>query len=203
MKIQSLAMAVAGMLLGSQAFGVNFTFLENGSNLSLGNSSTFVEGGVSLTAYGYAAPSTPSALYAKFTSGDASETGLGMTADSDHEINPTQYIQLDLQNLIAGNMGLGSIQVGENATIWGSNTQGSLGALQATLTGAGGVSQSYNLAAFNFRYVGVSASPVGTAANVLITGLSATSRVPDGGMTLMLLGAGLSALGLLRKKLMA
>ncbi len=200
LKFPAIAAAGIAALICAQAHAttITWTFLENGNNMNLGPSSTFVEGGYSITAYGFANPSTPSDLFSKFTSGDWHETGLGLVADAggDHEIDKTHFVQLDSKispPAVIGGIGLGSIQLHENAAVYGSNALGTLGTWITTLSADG----SFDLSpwAGTYRYFGV--TDVGTTpdANTLITSLSATVSAPDGGTTAMLLGLGLLGVG--------
>ena len=194
-KLSVLAVAAAAALICSQARATTITwnFQENGSNVSLGNSSTFVEMGHSITAFGFAMPSTPSSLFAKLTVANPDETGLGMVTDvgADHEIDKTHFVQLD--SMISppatiGGLGVASIQLHEDAGVYGSNTLGVLGTWLTTMTADG----SFDLSpwASTFRYFGVTTVGSARLGNVLITSISATT-VPDGGTTALLLGLGL------------
>ncbi len=206
-KFTAIAAAAVAALLCSQAHAttITWTFLENGSNVNLGPTSTFTEMGYSIMAAGFAdgTPATPSDLFAKFTLGNAHETGLGMVNDAggDHEIDSHHFVQFDshiMPPAVVGGIGLGSIQLGENGAIYGSNTLGVLGTWITTLSADG----SFSLApwASTYRYFGV--TDVGTApdANVLITSLSATVATPDGGTTALLLGFGLLGVGALARR---
>ena len=108
---------------------------------TLGTSQTYTINGVTITAYGFNNGSplgTPTALYGKNDAGD--EHGVGIASDSEHEINSTNFVQVDLQNLINSGatnaqMSVGSVQVGppqESYNVYGSNTLGSLGTLLGT-----------------------------------------------------------------------
>ncbi len=206
-KFPAIAAAAVAALICSQAHAstITWTFLENGNNLDLGPVSTFVEGGYSITAYGFAdgAPATASDLFSKFTSGDPHETGLGLVRDAgaDHEIDTHHFVQLDSMispPAVIGAVGLGSIQLHENAAVYGSNTLGVLGTWLTTLSADG----SFDLSSFagTYRYFGV--TDIGTTpdANTLITSLSATVKTPDGGTTALLLGFGLLGVGALARR---
>ena len=194
MKIQKLILSLLlmGFAIAAQANTVLFTFLENGMG-DLGPSSTFVKGGISLTAF--ASPGQD--LFAKMAGGD--ETGLGIASDPDHEINPNTFIQLKVPTIPLSSLQmifLGSVQSGESAEVYWSPTLGTLGStLIGTLTGDGFIDISgYNTSG----YIGVTA---GTG-NVLIDGVTATAEVPDSGTTVVLLGCALTALSLARRKLL-
>jgi len=193
MRIQKLILGFAsmGLAIAAQGITINYTFLENGANVNLGSSSTFTENGISLTAY--ASPGQE--LYAKMGGGD--ENGLGIASDSDHEINPKTYIQLQVPTSPISTLHmvfLGSVQPGESAQIYWSSTLGTLGSWIGAVTGDG----SFDISAYNITgYIGITA---GTG-NVLIDGVTATADVPDSGTTVAMLGCALTALGLARRKL--
>jgi uncharacterized delta-60 repeat protein/RHS repeat-associated protein len=72
---------------------------QNGTQLN--NSQNFSAGGVVVTATGYTYPgNTQTALYSSFQGAGSDENGLGIAAESQHEINPTYYVQLDLSKII-------------------------------------------------------------------------------------------------------
>ena len=118
-------LAVAGIAAVAQATPVTFTFLENGGNTSLGNSSTFTSGAAQITAYGFASSGGPAtAIYAKDQG--AGEQGLGIVSDptGNNEIWGSSFIQ------IHSNIGLptlaisfGSTDNGEIANIYYSATK--------------------------------------------------------------------------------
>ena len=197
MKIKSIlaVAAVAGLCAGVQAATIDYTFMENGQNVTLGSSSVFTVGGVSITAYGVG-----DTIYAK-NSGPG-ETGLGFTHDSDHEISGGGFIQLDVSQLINATLAtifLSSVQVNEAADLFYSDILGSQGNYIGSVVNADG---SYNITSFlSHHYINVS----GSAGNVLIAGLTANvpSSVPDGGTTAAMLGGALTALGLVRRKFLA
>ena len=196
MKIKSIlaVAAVAGLCAGVQAATINYTFMENGQNVTLGSSSVFTVGGVSITAYGVG-----DTIYAK-NSGPG-ETGLGFTHDLDHEISGEGFIQLDISQLINSTLAtifISSVQVNEAGDIFYSDILGSQGSYIGSVVNADG---SYDITSYlSHRYINVS----GSAGNVLIAGLTANvPSVPDGGTTVAMLVAALTALGLVRRKLSA
>jgi hypothetical protein len=74
-------------------------------------------------------------LYYKNDGGD--ETGLGLVGDSDHEIEPGDYIILNLSALSGYTnfkLKIGSVQSGESYRIYGSTT-GALGSFTSLFTG--------------------------------------------------------------------
>ncbi len=202
----------AAAFLTNQAVAntVTWTFQESGSNGAgpLGTTHTswgFVESGYTVNAYGYldGSPNTASALYAKYTSGDPSETGLGMVDDANHEINTTHFVQLDSHITPSGTLssvGLSSIQLHEAAAIYGSNTLGTLGStLLGSLNSDGTLTVSSTW--LSYRYFGVTDVGSSGGKNVLIASVSA--NVPDGGTTGILLGLGLLGAGFLARRLKA
>ena len=201
-KLLSLT-AGLGLLSAMSAFAapIVFDFSPSAPQGAFGTSQTFTSGGYTITAYGFVTEgNTATALYHKYTTGNPAETGLGIAADSDHEIPPQYYIQLDVQNLIAAGFGsmtftLGSLQGGEQANIYGDTSAGSFasGTLLSTLTG-GPVQQSISLA-LTSRYFNVTGGGSSNADPVLesVT-VNSPTKVPDGGATALLIGASFLAL---------
>jgi hypothetical protein len=179
-------------------------------NLGLGDlgagAKTFSDGGASITAEGFSA-SGPVDLWAK-VSGSPSETGLGLANDSAaHEILPGSFVQLDLGTLAPPGSTLtlvvtGSIQSGESAEVFHGTTSGTLGGSTTGIT-AGSVSgeqQSYTITGLTTGFLDITAG----AGNILLDSVTVvTPNVPDGGTTIVLLGGAITALGLIRRKLMA
>lgn len=82
-------------------------------------------------------------LYNKYTSGDTTETGLGLNKTSQNEITPSTFIQFDVANLISGKytnltFKISSIQQGEGFNVWGSNQAGAPGQFLQTFTDQSG-----------------------------------------------------------------
>ncbi len=205
-------LTIAGILVSAliqhqAALAATFTFQENDSpvntSTALGTSSTFVEGAYSITANGYLVAGGSSALFAKYTSGNSGETGLGMVNDSfgNNEIDPQHFIQLNLSSLKSFStidVWLGSIQSTESGKVFWSKNAGTFNVanqIMPTLTANGFLDVTSYVQAGD--YIDITAG----SHNVLLT--SVTACVPDNSSTLMLLGAALSAVGLLRKKLAA
>jgi hypothetical protein len=151
--------------------------VDTDSNLgNLGNSYIYYAGTVPLTAYGFNNTTnnhTATALYAK--NQGSTESGLGIASDSDHEINTSTFIQLDISKLVAAGftnaqITFNSVQSGESYSVYGSNTLGTPGTkiagpgiLANTLTAMPGYGA--------WTYIGVTAA----AGNVLIGDLAFTS----------------------------
>jgi len=192
-KFTTMIMALAAMgALATQANAVTFTFQENGSNVDLGPTSTFTVGGFSLTASGFLTSGGPTDLYAKFTLGNPSETGLGTNIDSEKEVNTTDFIQLTLPTTPPSNFSmvlLASVQSGEQAKVYFTTTPGTLtgATLIGTITNADG---SVTIPAGDQTgFIDITAG----AANILLE--SATiSSVPDSGSAVALLGIALAGI---------
>jgi len=186
-------MALAAMgALATQANAVTFDFQSNGSNVNLGNTSTFTVGGFSLTASGFLTNGTPTDLFSKFTLGNPSETGLGTNIDGDKEVNTTDFIQLTLPTTPPSNFNmvlLASVQFGEQAKVYFTTTPGTLtgATLIGTITNTDG---SVTIPAGDQTgFIDITAG----AANILLE--SATiSSVPDSGSAVALLGIALAGI---------
>jgi hypothetical protein len=195
--------ACVGFAAAAHATDVTITFLENGLGDLGSGAKTFTDGGASITAQGFSA-SGPVDLWAK-QSGDPAETGLGLANDpTDHEIFPGSFIQLTVPPGPAGStlklVVTGSIQSGEGALVWFGTTSGTIGL--TPVPPAGGVSgdqQTFNIPAGDQSgFIDITAS----AGNILLDSAVVTvPNVPDGGLTIALLGGALTALGLARRKL--
>jgi len=191
-KFTTMIMALAAMgALATQANAVTFTFQENGSNVDLGPTSTFTVGGFSLTASGFLTSGGPTDLYAKFTLGNPSETGLGTNIDAEKEVNTTDFIQLTLPTTPPSNFNmvlLASVQFGEQAKVYFTTTPGTLtgATLIGTITNADG---SVTIPAGDQTgFIDITAG----AANILLE--SATISVPDSGSAVALLGIALAGI---------
>jgi hypothetical protein len=189
-----------GLLAAGQVRAVQFTFQENGSNVDLGPTSTFTEGGISLTVSGFFTSGGSTDLYAKSApdSDGASETGLGTTSDptGQHEITTSNFVQLTLPTTPPSNFQLvllGSVQAGESANVYFSHTPGTLAG--ATLIGTidGNDGSVAVPAADQTGYIDVTAGK----GNVLLSG--AIVNTPDGGPTVTLLGFAVAAIGLIQR----
>ncbi len=192
-KFTTMIMALAAMgALATQANAVTFDFQSNGQNVNLGPTSTFTVGGFSLTASGFLTNGTPTDLYAKFTLGNPTETGLGTAIDSEHEINTTDFIQLTLPTTPPSNFNmvlLASVQFGEQAKVYFTTTPGTLtgATLIGTITNADG---SVTIPPGDQTgFIDITAGAV----NILLE--SATiSSVPDSGSAVALLGIALAGI---------
>jgi hypothetical protein len=198
-KFTAITMALAGMVVAlvTQAnANVTFTFQENGSNMDLGTTSIFTDGGLSLTASAFLTPSGGTThLFSKFTSGNPSETGLGTTSDpsGEHEIVTTNFIQLTLPTTPPSTFLstlLTSVQTGESAQVYFTLTPGTLAGatLIGTVTNADG---TVNIPAGDQTgFIDITAG----AANVLLESATFTTSVPEGGSAVALLGIALAGI---------
>ncbi len=192
-KFTIMIMALAAMgAWATQANAVTFTFQENGSNVDLGPTSTFTVGGFSLTASGFLISGGPTDLYAKFTLGNPSETGLGTNIDAEKEVNTTDFIQLTLPTTPPSNFNmvlLASVQFGEQAKVYFTTTPGTLtgATLIGTITNADG---SVTIPAGDQTgFIDITAG----AANILLESATVSS-VPDSGSAVALLGIALAGI---------
>ncbi len=148
---------------------------------------------------------TPNDLFGKFTSGDPTETGLGLAGKLNFEIQPMTLIQLDLIDLI--NKGLrdevkiiSSVQAGESFAIFSSSSAAANGASGTFLAGGTGLPDVQTLTfsgPITPRYEWITA----ISGDVLLkNGLSAFSVSVPEPVSLLLLGFGLlGVLGFGRK----
>ncbi len=178
-------------------------FAPGQKSVTFGNTKTFADAQnkYNITARGYKLPSGKTSpapkngaewtttytannnLYGKYTSGDLEETGLGLTGSGDGEINKNTFIQLDLTALPKDteyiDLVISSIQKGETATIWGSNTVGKPGSLLAELTGNLGTIQTYRYNLSKGSYLSVSADPNGSGSNDILIQSRFTIKTPS------------------------
>jgi hypothetical protein len=136
------------------------------------------------------------------------ETGLGTTRDVNNEINISDFVDLNLSNLVAhgiysGMLTLESLQIGEGFRICKGNTVGSLGVPSSCVNGGAGtgtstVSLTWTAATDIIGITAWNADGLHPATNVLIEGLNVPSSVPEPA-TLTLLGFGMVSLAGLRR----
>jgi hypothetical protein len=174
---------------------VTFNFLENGSNINLGPTHTFTEGGLSLTASGFLVAGGPTDLFAKNAPpiGGSAEIGLGTASDAtgDNEIVTANFVQLTLPTAPPSTFKMlvaASVQQGEQALVYFTTTPGSLvgATLIGTVTNADG-SVTIPIAD-QTGFIDITA---GTA-NVLVESATFTA-IPEGS-TVAFLGVGVVAL---------
>lgn len=203
-----LLAACAFLVTVSMAFGTSISITFNSITGDLGvTSQSYSNGGTTVTAYGYVSGS-PHNLFGKNDGGD--EVGLGLTGQPNNEITPTDFIQLNIQQLLAHGFNTATLLVGstqdpdEPWDLYGSNSLGTLGSI--VITGnttdyPSGVDISALLGPY--KYIGLTANPGGIGGqNVLLGAITANgaSRVPDSGSSVEILSIGLVALFLFRLK---
>lgn len=165
------------------------------------SSLTYTNGVLSVVATGELSTTVGTTnLYVKQTA-DTTETGLGTLLDTvDHEITVTDFINLNLSNLVtngifSGTLDLGSLQLGEGYKVCEGSSVGSLGgvACQTGNPGTGSWTLSLAWTATN-DILGITAVNDGVpAANILLDGLNTPTPTPEPG-TIVLLGMGIVGL---------
>jgi hypothetical protein len=198
-------LACWGFAAATQAGTVSINFQEDGTGDLGSGSKTFTENGISLTAQGFSATGAVD-LWEKVTSGDPTETGLGLANDPEHEILPGSFIQLNLPPTgVAGAVltliMTTSIQAGETVEVTFGDTSGVFGSAvmpPGPLTGS--VTSIYTIPLSSHPFVDITA----LGGNVLLDGaVIITPNVPDSGSTIVLLSGVITALGLIRRKLIS
>jgi len=189
-----MALAAIGVALATQANAANitFNFLENGTNIDLGPSSTFTESGISLTASGFLTAGGATDLFAK--NGGPVDMGLGTNIDSAHEINNSNFIQLTLPTMPPSTFNMvvaASVQSGSNAKVYFTTTPGTLAG--ATLLGTittnfGSVSIP---AGDQTGFIDMTEGLAGSTADVLLNSVTVTVVPESGTVAFLALGAGM------------
>ena len=131
---------IAALILIGTVFcghAATLVFQLNSPNGDMGTSYVFTQSGVQIPAYSYAITGRRPDLYGK--NSGAGETGLGLTNDRDHEINTSDFVQMDFSDPLALHMAaaqfqMGSVQSGEGWALYGSNTLGAIGTELMTST---------------------------------------------------------------------
>ena len=152
----------------------------------------------SYVVYGFDLSNTPQNLFVRTGETPTYENGIGFVSDPDDEINTQHYVQVDLgdwqrvRNLECADprIRIGSIQVGEGYTIYGSNSLGQRGVVLSTYTNTVDNSDAnasrevvipsygttdrtatgdlYRFGAVPYRYISVSAVSKNVTLNMLI-----------------------------------
>jgi len=199
-KVTALMIGVL-LYFSNTAWATPVLYSFNTPSGALGNSQSYTNNGITVTATGYSSTNVQTALFGKNDGGD--EVGLGLQNDPTgvNEIPTNEFIQLNLTNFWAANptnvqMSIGSVQSGESWNIFGSNTAGTLGTLLQ-----GGTTDFPNAFALvaganGFNYISVQAG----AFNVLLSTLSGNVNVPEPA-TLLILGSGLAIAAISRKRI--
>lgn len=191
--VVKLFVALIALAATSSANAVT-TLSFGGPNINWGNTHPFTSGILTVTASGFTAANTPTALFGKNGGGD--EVGLGLANDpsGDNEIYYGMgYVQLDVNalfGLVSGvSFSTNSTTDGEQWSIFGSNAAGSYSGL-ALLSGMN--ENSATLPFFGqYRYYDFVSTSTSGGKNFLITGLTLTPSVPEPGTwATMLVGFG-------------
>jgi hypothetical protein len=203
-------------LAGSARADIPFSFQENGTG-DLGTSGptgngTFIESGLTITAqsitgvvvanqvsvnhqYDHLSNEGSAStvhLYSKVTSGDPSETGLGLANDPEHEVLYGNGILLDFSQVKANQpftISFGSVQhsSGDVAAVYDYST----GKLVSTFDTNGNASITIGPGATDFQYLFTEANAQGN--NVLLTSVTIASSAAPEPSTMVI--AGLGAIG--------
>lgn len=127
-------------------------------------------------------------LFGKYSGGNLGkdETGLGLANNDDYEIDSNSFIQLDFSSLPTTtqyvDLVISSIQKGETATIWGSNSVGTPGAFLTELKNTNGSTsetiQTYQYDLSKGRYLSVSTDPSAHGGNDILIQSGLTAEIP-------------------------
>ena len=185
--------AAAALGFSASAAVVTFDFQTPGPNADAGNSHTYTAGSPAISITATAFPTlqptgAPNHLFDK--SGGGLENGLGLTSDpsGEDEITGANFIQIDVTALPVGatyTFSMGSTTSPEGWDVFGSNSNGVLGASLFT-----GTDQGVEHAISGFKYYDFEATG-GGANNVLLHDFVVTTAVPEPATwAMMLIGVG-------------
>ena len=197
--ISCVLLAVASIANASTIY----TWTFSGANTDLGPTSLFTNNGISILASGFVSNGVAGDLYGKNLGGN--EIGLGMNADptGDHEIYlGTDFIQLDLTNVLAQN--IGNLQIMMDSSTGGESWRVYNTASAGTLVGAttllNGSNQSLHSISPTLKYLDIVVTGPSPHGNVLLSQITGTSSVPEpSSVVTMLLGLGLIGVSLMKR----
>jgi hypothetical protein len=212
-----VALAAALSSAATARAGIVYTFASSSFHGQLGTEQDYTSDGYLLKAYGFnstlhSGPTlnlgTATDLYAKYTSGDPGETGLGIASDPthDHEITTTTTVKVDMSALSAANgdapvtFTIGSVQSGEGFDIFGGSS--GPGSFLGSVTGSGGT-DVYTFTATSAQVASSGGVFYVTATdnNVLLNTISTASVPEPSSIILTMTGLAMVAgLGRLRRR---
>jgi hypothetical protein len=163
---------------------------------------TYTNSGLSITTYGYVINTLTGAnLYVK-QGGTPAETGLGIAADVNHEINSNYVVDLDTlmlynHGITSGNLSLASVQTNENYKVCVESTKGQVNTNANCWTGSGGNIVTLNNIGWDAtnRYIAITSPGPG---NVLVAS-ELIIATPEPG-TMALFATGLTGFALFRRR---
>ena len=188
----ALSLAVA-----AKAGTITITFEFNNPTGALGTTETYTQGIYSIVASGFNGTDSPQDLFSKNAGGD--EVGIGLTNDSDFEITPGSFIQLDLSTLPLGTFALQiNSDTGADAfKLYNTSVAGTLGGV--VLDSQGSTSNPLLTITPSLRYLDLTA----TSGNVLEGPLSFTVSTTPEPATFLMIAVGLVSVGLLGRRFAA
>jgi len=152
---------------------LNKTISFNLPSGNVGITNTYSMNNVDISASGFTKTGSTTAMWGK--NDGVGETGLGIASDSDHEINKSNFIQLDLTSLInevkpttIPIINIDSIHPSEGFAIYGSNSNGTLGSLLYDSPNTPSL-QSIEIPNFGtYKFINIIASGASNNSNVLL-----------------------------------